>query len=128
MPPSKVPVWCNSTDMTWVPIPAPLHKVVGKNCTKIMLVATSVGQRIVEISLMNGKKAEKIVLLVIITFLMPVNAVQRLLDWLDWLDCHPCQVFFHYLISHHFTEIHLLEGPDLGHSMIYFDGKLVKKR
>ena len=24
--------------------------------------------------------------------------------------------------------MHLLEGPDLGHSMIYYDGKLEKKR
>ena len=24
--------------------------------------------------------------------------------------------------------MHLLEGPDLGHAMIYYDGKLEKKR
>ena len=26
------------------------------------------------------------------------------------------------------VDMHLLEGPDLGHSMIYYDEKLVKKR
>ena len=33
----KVPGWCNFTDVLWVPIPAPRHKVVGKNHSSAIL-------------------------------------------------------------------------------------------
>ena len=30
--------------------------------------------------------------------------------------------------SRHFTKVHLFEGPDLGHSVIYYEGKVRKER
>ena len=38
----------------------------------------------------------------------------------------PARYYLFYFTS--FIEMHLLERPDLGHSMIYYDGKLEEKR
>ena len=37
-------------------------------------------------------------------------------------------ILFFLTFWHHFIEMHLLEGPDKGHSMIYYDGKVRKER
>ena len=35
----------------------------------------------------------------------------------------------HFLtFSHHFIEMHFLEATDIGHLMIYYDGKVRKER
>ena len=50
----------------------------------------------------------------------------KLIIWLRYVTLVDIYTAINFL--HHLIEVHLIEGQDLGHSTIYCDGKLEKKR